>query len=779
MLKRKFFLIIFILIIGFNFLITGNLVNDQLINNLQKIFVKSVQANDNLFPRIVILDPDSPFSPVLTQIDNHKVPVGLNSPWEMPYDMKYYARNVEKRDAPLASIPITYQKNTFKSILNRHFPLTIFAQTACPMFYLGDTNCDNTINFKDLIFLLSKYYTPENMADINSDKIVNTIDFSISKKNQNTPLVSNDDFDNARVISRLPYDDIISKNYTYTIASDDPNLSCNLNTQGSDSVWYKYTPTTNQKVDFSAHPVANSAANWAEINIFTGSRGNLSELFCYEFAGLNSDNYYEYDLLAGTTYYFEYTSIYPQVVGDFYISITPSGDFLPQDPWTGEYWNAPTGDNPQIPPTSPNLIKNNESKLDFNWSNSSPGQDINVEHFVARWNSIQNFPKNGAYKFIAWLDDGIKLYIDNKLILDHWKNIRYDGIKYNQGNYTDVDSPTNVPYRITANGIITAGNHNVRVEYYQNKKPDAQIRLNWYLIPALPKTTVQATLAEDAAFTKNVLNISNFVNNLGNTSGCWTLNPQQGASCIQTAIWYTFSDFNLKNNSLYVRYTASDGTIMDFNTAVDFVWPDINKVPTDGYQGMIYPRPTDVPLASPIPSGMSLTHEWLTNNLYDTRYAKIYNCYHEDYGHQRIWKGSLKPGESMMIPMPFCDNLTSIGPGGANLFAQFYGKGDKLTLKTISPSGITYEGHKVLSDTQTGYTKWQRCNILPGVWNSVGAGASGNIEPGIWKVVLSNESNTIANEVVVKTTAFMSEDNYHFIMQNYCPDEDLALIYPW
>ncbi len=60
-----------------------------------------------------------------------------------------------------------------------------------------------------------------------------------------------------------------------------------------------------------------------------------------------------------------------------------------------------------------------DSKIDFNWFDDSPNPQINKDGFSARWQGIFNF-ESGEYEFVTVSDDGVRLYIDNELILDKW-----------------------------------------------------------------------------------------------------------------------------------------------------------------------------------------------------------------------------------------------------------------------------------------------------------------------------------------------------------------------
>lgn len=115
--------------------------------------------------------------------------------------------------------------------------------------------------------------------------------------------------------------------------------------------------------------------------------------------------------------------------------------------YKGEYWNTPNaGSAPAIPVTTPNLTRN-DSVIDFDWRQGSPGTAINTDHFVTRWMKDQNFDA-ATYRFTALADDGVRVYVDNQLLIDKW-------IDQSATSYT-VDK------------ALSAGSHSVKVEYYEN-----------------------------------------------------------------------------------------------------------------------------------------------------------------------------------------------------------------------------------------------------------------------------------------------------------------------
>lgn len=107
--------------------------------------------------------------------------------------------------------------------------------------------------------------------------------------------------------------------------------------------------------------------------------------------------------------------------------------------WRGEYWTNQnlSGD--------PFLVRNDES-IDFNWGRYSPDDDLPRDEFSARWSRLETF-EEGTYRFQATVDDGLRLFIDNEMVLYEWHN---SGVR-----------------DISVTRQITSGTHYIRIEYYE------------------------------------------------------------------------------------------------------------------------------------------------------------------------------------------------------------------------------------------------------------------------------------------------------------------------
>jgi glucose/arabinose dehydrogenase len=104
-----------------------------------------------------------------------------------------------------------------------------------------------------------------------------------------------------------------------------------------------------------------------------------------------------------------------------------------------------------------------EAAVDYNWGSAGPtGVGVGTDNFSARWVKTQSFAA-GSYTFTATADDGVRVYLDGTLVIDQWKD--------------------QAPTTYTATRQVTAGNHELKVEYYENGG-GAVARVNVAAVPA-------------------------------------------------------------------------------------------------------------------------------------------------------------------------------------------------------------------------------------------------------------------------------------------------------
>lgn len=105
----------------------------------------------------------------------------------------------------------------------------------------------------------------------------------------------------------------------------------------------------------------------------------------------------------------------------------------PPNAWHGEYFkNTYLDDNPVY-------VWDHEA-IDFNWGYRSPGGLLGSDNFSVRWKRYLSL--NGRYRFIVTSDDGVRLWVNNQLIIDEW----YEHAV--QTFASDVDVTGSVPVKL-------------------------------------------------------------------------------------------------------------------------------------------------------------------------------------------------------------------------------------------------------------------------------------------------------------------------------------------
>ncbi len=113
--------------------------------------------------------------------------------------------------------------------------------------------------------------------------------------------------------------------------------------------------------------------------------------------------------------------------------------------WRGAYFTNPNLQG------QPALIRN-DPQINFEWGMGGPASGFPADNFSVQWTRSLNF-EQGHYRFYARVDDGVRLWIDNQLVIDQWRD--------------------SGPVTYAAEVYLTGGVHSIRMDYYE--------RIGWSL----------------------------------------------------------------------------------------------------------------------------------------------------------------------------------------------------------------------------------------------------------------------------------------------------------
>jgi GH43 family beta-xylosidase len=125
------------------------------------------------------------------------------------------------------------------------------------------------------------------------------------------------------------------------------------------------------------------------------------------------------------------------------------------------------------------VLERVEPEVDTDWGDAGPSDDVGADRFSARWTGWLTPEEGGRYTLIVDSDDGVRLWLDDVLVLEDWTG------HFVTRNVAEVDLAAGQPVA-------------VRLEYFEIDLA-ASIRLSW-ASDALPEQVVPAErLSTDGA----------------------------------------------------------------------------------------------------------------------------------------------------------------------------------------------------------------------------------------------------------------------------------------
>lgn len=118
---------------------------------------------------------------------------------------------------------------------------------------------------------------------------------------------------------------------------------------------------------------------------------------------------------------------------------------------TGNYFNGMNFETP--------VLTRTDAVVNFDWASGSPATGVNADQFSARWTGQVQPRYSGDYTFFVTSDDGCRLWVNNQLLVNKWKD---DGGATVYGTI-----------------LLNAGQqYDIRMEYYENAY-GAKAKLEW------------------------------------------------------------------------------------------------------------------------------------------------------------------------------------------------------------------------------------------------------------------------------------------------------------
>ncbi|MGH2542641.1 MAG: PA14 domain-containing protein, partial [Ardenticatenaceae bacterium] len=206
-------------------------------------------------------------------------------------------------------------------------------------------------------------------------------------------------------------------------------------------------------------------------------------------------------------------------------------------PWTAEFWNnrdlsgAPT-------------VSTSVAEVNFDWGSGAPLSGINADNFSARFKRTLNFAA-GTYRFSATTDDGMRVYVAGRLVIEQWT----------------LQASRTYSYDI----YLPGGDAEVKVEYFE-AAGGAVAKVRWEMIGGTPPASSEVVV-DDAS--------SGFVRG-GAVSGwrsvsegydshlTWTWNNQTEQPNYNWARWYPELAAGRYEVFVYIPYRYTTTTAANY-----------------------------------------------------------------------------------------------------------------------------------------------------------------------------------------------------------------------
>lgn len=107
-------------------------------------------------------------------------------------------------------------------------------------------------------------------------------------------------------------------------------------------------------------------------------------------------------------------------------------------------------DWPVIPGDKAATVKKVDAQVNVESTEDSwPGTQL-TERFYVRWTGVLKVPKDGTYVFHTESDDGSRVFVDGKCVVDN-------------GGLHGMEEKSGEPVE------LTAGNHEIKIEFFENE----------------------------------------------------------------------------------------------------------------------------------------------------------------------------------------------------------------------------------------------------------------------------------------------------------------------
>lgn len=261
--------------------------------------------------------------------------------------------------------------------------------------------------------------------------------------------------------------------YTYRVYAKDAAGNTSAASSAATAITSDTTPpSAPTALDGIAQSATQLLLSWASASDNVGVAGYRISRDGTQIAQISEHSFVDSALTASSTY--TYSVIAVDASGNIGAPATTSVTTLSSTAVAGAGFAASYFNNTTL--SGPAVLSRLDPTINFNWGQGSPGPGVNSDKFSVRWTGRLTPPRSGTYTFYTDTDDGVKVWINNTLLINKWSS----------------GSSSSATYSLTA-----GSQYDIKVEYYDATKA-ANAKLSWSG-PSISKTVLPSNVVSSVS----------------------------------------------------------------------------------------------------------------------------------------------------------------------------------------------------------------------------------------------------------------------------------------
>lgn len=112
---------------------------------------------------------------------------------------------------------------------------------------------------------------------------------------------------------------------------------------------------------------------------------------------------------------------------------------------TGRYYGDYAGTHNFTTAANDIVLQRTDPVVNFDWDQDGPIPAFGLKDFMARWTGYLTVPTSGTYELGAWGDDGLRIKLNNNVVMENWTNGSHP-LAWGSGVYLTAGTPIPITF---------------------------------------------------------------------------------------------------------------------------------------------------------------------------------------------------------------------------------------------------------------------------------------------------------------------------------------------